>query len=108
MRTLFTFGLTISILFGLTPAFGADAAAGKAVFSKKCASCHGANGEGNQTIANALKVQLRPLGSADVQSSTDAQLKKIILEGKDKMKPVKDVDTKSADDVVAYLRTLKK
>ena len=108
MRALFAFVLMISILVWLTPAFAADAAAGKAVFAKKCASCHGPTGDGNETIAKAMKVELRPLGSKEVQANMDAELKKIILEGKDKMKPVKDIDSKSADDVVAFVRTLKK
>jgi mono/diheme cytochrome c family protein len=86
----------------------ADAAAGKALYSKKCTSCHGDNGEGKDAIAKALKVEFKPLGSKDVQAKSDADLKKVILEGKDKMKPVKDVDAKQADDIIAFVRTLKK
>lgn len=85
-----------------------DAAAGKEVYSKRCASCHGAAGEGRDTVAKSLKVQLRHLGSKEVQSKSDADLKKDILDGTGKMKPVAGVDAKAADDVVAYLRTLKK
>jgi mono/diheme cytochrome c family protein len=90
--------------FGMT----ADVAAGKAAFAKKCASCHGPEGEGNQKIATLLKVELRHLGSKEVQAKSDAELKKVLLEGTGKMKPVKDVDAKSADDVVAYIRSLAK
>jgi len=32
---------------------------------------------------------------------------KIVLEGGGKMKPVKDVDSKAAEDIVSYLRTLR-
>jgi mono/diheme cytochrome c family protein len=84
----------------------ADVAAGKAAYDKKCASCHGANGEGKDSIAKVMKVEFRPLGSKEVQAKSDAELKKTILEGGGKMKPVKDVDSKAADDIVAYLRTL--
>ena len=35
-------------------------------------------------------------------------MKKVMLEGKDKMKGIKDIDAKAADDVVAYVRTLAK
>jgi len=35
-------------------------------------------------------------------------LKKAVTEGHGKMKPVKSVSAKSADDIVAYVRTLKK
>jgi mono/diheme cytochrome c family protein len=87
-------------------AFGA-AADGKAVFDAKCKSCHGADGSGNPTIAKMMKVTLRPLGSAEVQAKSDADLKKDITQGNGKMK-AQTVTAKQADDVVAYLRTLKK
>ena len=83
-----------------------DSAAGKATYLKKCASCHGQAGEGKEAIAKALKVELKYLGSKEVQSKDDAALKKMSIEGAGKMKPVKDLDNKAADDIVAYLRTL--
>jgi mono/diheme cytochrome c family protein len=86
----------------------ADADAGKAVFLKKCATCHGQAGEGKDAMAKMLKVELRHLGSKEVQSRSDAELKKTVVEGTGKMKPVKDIDDKTADDIVAYLRTLAK
>jgi len=86
----------------------ADVAAGKEVFAKKCVSCHGAAGEGKDSIAKMMKVELKPLGSREVQSKSDADLQKVITDGVGKMKPVKDVDAKSADNVVAFLRTLAK
>ena len=97
------------IILSVGAAFGAgDAAAGKEVFSKKCASCHGAAGEGKDSVAKTLKVEIRPLGSKEVQAKSDADLKKNILEGTGKMKAVAGIDAKAADDLVAYLRTLKK
>jgi mono/diheme cytochrome c family protein len=101
----------ISILVVLSwsaPAWAADAAAGKELYAKRCASCHGAAGEGKDAVAKTLKVELRHLASKEVQSRTDEELKKVLLEGSGKMKPVTGVDAKGADDVVAYLRTLKK
>ena len=89
--------------------FGAgDAAAGKEVFLKKCASCHGQNGEGKEAIAKALKVELKHLGSKEAQAKSDADIKKAIVEGVGKMKPVKDMDAKAIDDSIAFMRTLKK
>jgi mono/diheme cytochrome c family protein len=84
----------------------ADLAAGKDAFGKKCASCHGATGEGKDSIAKMMKVEFRHLGSKEVQAKSDADLKKTILEGGGKMKGVKDIDAKTAEDIVAYLRTL--
>lgn len=80
---------------------------GKAVFAAKCQACHGANGEGKAAIAKMLKVEMPPLSSKDVQSKTDADLKKIITAGKGKMKPVSGLTDKQVDDVVAFVRTLK-
>jgi mono/diheme cytochrome c family protein len=109
MKAVFTMILISAVLFYAAPLIAAgDAAAGKEVYTKKCASCHGAGGEGKDTIAKMLKVEFKHLGSKEVQAKTDADLKKEILEGGGKMKPVKDVDAKAADDVVTYLRTLKK
>jgi mono/diheme cytochrome c family protein len=86
----------------------AGSAEGKAVFDKSCKSCHGPDGQGNPTIAKMMKVEMHPLGSAEVQAQSDTDLKNIIAHGKGKMKPVASVTGKAADDVVAYLRTLKK
>jgi len=109
MKAVFTMILISAVLFYAAPLIAAgDAAAGKEIYTKKCASCHGTGGEGKDTIAKMLKVEFKHLGSKEVQAKSDADLKKEILEGVGKMKPVKDVDAKAADDLVAYLRTLKK
>jgi len=97
----------VLLVMGAAQAFGA-AADGKTVFDTKCKSCHGADGAGNPGIAKMLKVTLRPLGSAEVQAKSDADLKKDITTGNGKMKPIAGLSAKQVDDVVAYLRTLKK
>ena len=51
---------------GLALAAG-DAAAGKAFYDKSCKSCHGADGTANPNIAKMMKVEIKDLGSADVQ-----------------------------------------
>src|SRR5260370_9909555 len=76
-----------------------DAAAGKAVYDKSCKSCHGADGTPNPNIAKMMKVEMKNLTSADVQSHTDADLKKIVTEGQGKMKPIKSVAGKDIDNV---------
>ena len=85
----------------------AGAAEGKELYTAKCAPCHGATGEGKPAIAKMFSVTQRHLGSKEVQAKSDADLKKIIAEGQGKMKPVTGVTAKQADDVVAYVRTLK-
>ena len=96
------------ILYGVPLLAAGDAAAGKAAYLKKCASCHGQAGEGKEAIAKTLKVELKHLGSKEIQSKSDADLKKVGIQGTGKMKPVKDLDDPTADDIVAYLRTLAK
>ncbi len=85
----------------------ADVAAGKAAYDKSCKSCHGADGTPNPAIAKMMKVDMRSLGSAEVQGMSDAELKKIIADGKGKMRPM-PAAASSAGDIVAYIRTLKK
>ena len=108
MKTLVALVLMAAVLVSVTPLIAADAAAGKDLYGKKCASCHGANGEGKDAIAKMFNVEMKPLTSKEVLSKSDADLKKAMLEGSGKMKAVKDLDAKGADDVVAYLRSLVK
>lgn len=84
-----------------------DAQAGKAVFEKSCQVCHGPSGQGNPGMAKMLNVAIPALSSSEVQSKSDGDLKKIVLEGSGKMKPVKLTDGQVAD-VIAYLRGLPK
>jgi cytochrome c len=88
--------------------WAADAAAGKAVYAKKCQMCHGAEGQGNAGMAKALKTEIKPLGSDEVQNKSDADLKKIIAEGTGKMKAVAGLAAGDADNIVAFVRSLKK
>lgn len=85
----------------------ADASAGKAAYDKSCKSCHGADGTANPAIAKMMKVEMRNLQSPDVQAASDDDMKKIIVDGKGKMKPMPTLAA-SAPDIVAYMRTLKK
>ena len=86
----------------------AGAAEGKAVYEQKCRACHGADGSGNPTMAKMLKAEIPALSSAEVQAMSDADLKTVVTQGKGKMKPVTSVTGSQVDDVVAYVRTLKK
>ena len=92
-----------------TGAFAAgDAKAGKDAYDKSCKSCHGVAGVANPAIAKMMKVDMKDLGSAEVQGLSDDAMKKIVSDGQGKMKPIKTVAGKGADDVVAYVRTFKK
>jgi len=109
MRNFVGFFLVVCLVLTV-PAFAAakgDAAAGKTLFAGKCASCHGAAGEGKDSIAKMFKITLKHLGDKDVQAKDDATLKKDITAGNGKMKPVTLSDTEAAN-VIAFVRTLKK
>jgi len=92
----------------LKPAAAATAKEGEAVYGTKCKNCHGADGAGNPAIAKMMNVTMKPLGSAEVQAKSDADLKTVITAGTGKMKPVAGIAAGDVDNVVAYLRTLKK
>jgi len=99
--------LAVSVAPAYLAASGGDAAAGKGVYDKKCATCHGASGEGKEAMAKMLKVELRHLGSKEVQGKKDEELHKDITEGTGKMKPVKGLTDAELTNLLAYLRTLK-
>jgi mono/diheme cytochrome c family protein len=99
-------GGTLLLGLSLGPAI-AGPSEGKEVFDKSCKACHGAQGQGNPAMAKILKVEMRQLGSTEVQAQSDADLKKIITQGKGKMKAQSSLSAKQVDDVVAFVRTLK-
>lgn len=104
MRMFATGSLALMVSVGLAYA---GAPEGKTLYAGKCAACHGTNGEGKAAIGKAFGVTMKPLGSKDVQSMSDADLKNVILSGKGKMKPVAGVSAKQAEDIVAYVKTMK-
>jgi mono/diheme cytochrome c family protein len=104
MKTLLLTLLSSAVLS--ISAFGADAGAGKAAYEASCKKCHGADGSANPAIAKMLKVEMKHLGSKEVQSKSDDVLKKETIEGVGKMKGLPAVE-KDVANIVAYLRTLK-
>lgn len=97
-----------ALLAAGSSAWAADAAAGKTVFDTKCKTCHAADGTGNPGLAKAMGVTFKPLGGEEIQKMSDADLKKVISTGSGKMKPVSGLTPAQIDDVVAFVRSLKK
>ena len=88
-------------------ATGSWADSGADLFKSKCALCHGATGAGDTAMGKSMK--LRDMSSADVQKQSDADLTAIITNGKGKMPKYDGKMTKEQiDDVVKFIRTLKK
>ena len=104
---MFSMMLTLTAL-SASSVFAADAKAGQAVYDKSCKGCHGTDGTPNAGVAKAMKVEMHDLKSPEVQSKSDADLKKVIADGQGKMKPVAAVTGAAADNVVAYIKSLKK
>ena len=85
-------------------AFAAD---GAAVYKAKCASCHGPDGAGQTAMGK--KMNLRDLGSPEVQKQTDAELYAWTADGKGKMPGYKTKLTEAEiKALVSFMRTLKK
>ena len=91
----------IALGLGATQVFAASAAEGKTIFDAHCKMCHKADGSGIPAM------KMRPLGSAEVQSKSNAELEKDITGGVGKMRP-QHVTPAQAADLVAFIRTLKK
>ena len=110
MRKLSAILLTLSLAVAvpLLAADKGDATAGKAVFAKRCGTCHGPAGEGKEAIAKALKAEMHPLSSKQVQDKSDDELKKVMTQGSGKMKPVTGMSNKEIADVLAFVRSLAK
>jgi cytochrome c6 len=94
------------LMFALTGFAVADDAAGKNVFSTKCAICHGANGDGKTPIGKTLNIP--DFHSAQAQKMTEADMKAIVTNGKNKMPAFKGKLTDAQiDQVVDYIRHMK-
>ena len=94
------------LAFAMTSSTWSLADSGADTFKAKCAMCHGADGKGETSMGKTMKI--RDLGSADVQSQSDADLTKIIADGKGKMPKYDGKLTKDQiNDVVKFIRTLK-
>lgn len=109
MIVLSFFALTASAATPAVTEKGGDAAAGKAVFVAKCATCHGKDGKGNAAMAKMYKLDPEKLSllSPEARKLTTAEQTKIIADGKEKMKGFKG-KLSGADiaNVVAYVRSL--
>ena len=76
-----------SIVLFASPAFAQGNDAGKAVYDKQCASCHGADGKGNANRAKMLKLDATKLdlSRAEAQGQSVDEKKTVLVEGKGKM-----------------------
>lgn len=100
------FGLLVAVL--TSPVHASD---GKAVYLKKCSSCHGKDGKGNSKMAQMFKI--KPEGLDVTKKSTlkksDEELIAFTEKGAGKMKGFKGkLEAEEIAAVVTFLRTLAK
>jgi mono/diheme cytochrome c family protein len=102
--------VAILVCFASTTVFAGagNAEAGKATFEKRCAICHGKTGAGDGPAGKAFKGVIPDLSSKEVQSLKDADIAKVITEGKGKMTAVKDLNKDDIANLTAFIRTLAK
>jgi mono/diheme cytochrome c family protein len=76
------------------------------MYKRQCASCHGEDGKGETPEGKKLKTP--DLGAAAVQNKSDAELAKIIADGKGEMPKFGGKLTKDQiRDLVTYIRKFK-
>lgn len=104
LALVFRLVVVFGVVFSPKAVLGDD---GAATFKSKCSPCHGVDGSGNTPAGKTVKAQ--DLRVPEIQSKADAELAKVITDGKGKMPSFKS--SLSADQIkglVAYIRTLKK
>ncbi len=82
---------------------------GAAIYAEKCKKCHGEQGEGNPKALEKLckGLELDQLKLDPIATKSDEEVRKITLEGKDKMPAYADkLTAEEIDAVVAHMRTL--
>ena len=105
-RKLTIASIVTLFVLSATMAFAAEPGPAE-IFKGKCASCHGPDGAGATSVGKAMKV--RDLRSAEVQKASDADLQKVISDGKGKMPAYKTkLSVADISSLVAYIRGLAK
>jgi mono/diheme cytochrome c family protein len=100
---------SIVLMFGssVSRVMAGDADAGKALFTKNCQGCHGADGKGNPAMVKALGDKGLDLTTPEVKKMSDDQLAKVIAEGVGKM-PASKLSKAEQKQVLDYARSLAK
>ena len=99
--------LTFVLLLNVAVLLGADAETGKVLYTKKCKVCHGVDGTPPAALLKA-NPGMMAFGSEKFQSMKDSDIKAKIT-GSPKHKTLaKSLTEADIDNLIAFLRTLKK
>ena len=107
--------LVVGLLAALAPMTMAASSkgnpeSGKKIYLESCQNCHGPTGKGDSDMAAYLNPPPANLTAKATQSKTDAQIRKIIIEGRpDTAMTSYDGAFEDAQlaDLIAYIRSLK-
>src|ERR1035437_5745421 len=107
MNALMTLLLAVNVA-AQTPAAPAKVDAAK-LFAKNCSTCHAKDGTGSPMMAKMFKadIKLMNLAAGDAVKAMDADLIKVVNEGRNKMPAFKGkLKDEEIKGVLAYVRTL--
>jgi len=97
---------TMVFMFANVASQALGAEAGKAIYDKNCAGCHGADGKGNPALAKTLGEKGLNIVSKETAVKSDDALLKIIAEGAGKMPASKKLTKDEHKQVLQYSRSL--
>ena len=101
--------LVLAFAWSVGPVWAADTDAGKTLYEKNCAGCHGTDGKGNEKMAKVpgFEKGLNIIGQ-ETKDKSDAALLKVIAEGAGKMPPSKKLTADEQKAALRYSRLLAK
>lgn len=106
------FRLLVPVVFAglvIVPAMGAgDAEKGKDLYMKRCKSCHAEDGAGTPAMQKKFGEKLLPLGGKEVQAMKDAEITKKFNEAPNHKALLKTLQAGDLENLIAFIRTLKK
>lgn len=95
--------LIVLSVFPISVSAQEKASAGASIFKSRCVLCHGSDGSGNTPLGKQL--QAANLGSKEVQKQTNAELHKIVHDGKANMPSFADqLNDQEITQVVEFVR----
>ena len=108
-------GIAVVVMLGLGPTHvavsgQANPDAGKKVYAASCQNCHGPTGKGDSEMAAYLAPPPADLTAKSTQTKPDAQLRKIIMEGRSGTAMTgyaASLSEPQIDDLLAYIRSLR-